>query len=357
MSILILNDLHLGVSRSAGTTPATAEALRQSLQVRFEHLIMQHTNLDIVIAGDLFDGFTVDIRDVLRCYNTLAEWLAASQHNLYLVAGNHDHSMKGDRLSSFHFLANILTRQFSHRVNVIDHTTGLAQINDKVWAIPHMPNQDLFDLELQKAEVLRDVILILHANWDNKFAEAADHSLNVPREFADKMEERNVTLLFAHEHAHRKPLGNVMIMGNQFPSSIADCLMAQGMKDGKKYAHVIQRDGNIECIVTWDRIFGYTELEWPMLDQYEGQHEFVRVVGEATAEQASAVVDAIARFRTRNTDAFVVGNGVKVEGVAEMNDLPEMFDAAKRFDVLSYLLEQLEPKEQEVVKRMTEELK
>ena len=51
--LLILNDCHIGVKRSAGTTPASALALRRYLLDSFRSLLPD--DKDVLVLGDLFD--------------------------------------------------------------------------------------------------------------------------------------------------------------------------------------------------------------------------------------------------------------------------------------------------------------
>ena len=52
--LTVLNDLHIGVQRSSGTTPLTQWKLRQSVIAQADELIME-VETDLMILGDLFD--------------------------------------------------------------------------------------------------------------------------------------------------------------------------------------------------------------------------------------------------------------------------------------------------------------
>jgi len=96
----------------------------------------------------------------------------------------------------------------------------------------------------------------------------------------------------------------------------------------------------------------YAELDWRNLDQ---DAQFIRIVGDATNAEAAQVIDAIHKFRQRS-QAFVVTNAVKIDGIAEMGDLPETFEAAKKFDVMEFVYKQLDGAESEVIKKIVEEM-
>jgi DNA repair exonuclease SbcCD nuclease subunit len=350
--MICINDLHLGTRRAAGTTPASSAALAASLQDSFEKFLMENLDDDLIIAGDLFDAFQIDIGEILQCYHTLAMWLDKSGKRLYLQAGNHDAGRRDDMLSSFDFLCQILESRFSTVTTIKRELFSVGNIH----MIPHCMNQDLFNIELEKALYVEPGFLILHANCANGFAEHSDASLNVDAEWLTELSKKH-TILFAHEHQARTlKLGGkpICIMGNQFPSSIADCLAhGEAQKDGCKYAHVINGDGSITKIKTWERKGSFEQIDWTELTVPTAP--FVRVSGSATAAQASDVIGAIARAR-KESNSFVITNGVVIEGIGDMAlDAAVLFDRVSSFNILESLLENLTQAEQVVVKSLLEE--
>ena len=348
--VLILNDIHLGVNRQGGTTPQSQQNLKKYLQDSLRSFIFQHLDKDLIINGDLFDGFTVDIQDVLDCYFTLANWLHESGSDLVLVAGNHDIGKRNDRMSSFGFLANLLDDRFPDNVTVVD--TGLASFGN-IHVIPHCMNQDLFEIELEKALKLEPGYLLLHANVDNGFAENSDHSLNVNNEWLIRLSKLHV-LVFAHEHQGRvlhRGGYQIIVCGNQWPSSVSDCMAhGDGQKDGVKRATVIHPGAGVSSIETWRASEAFAEMVW--VDLRETTAPFIRVTGKASAESASSVISVIAKYRQRS-NALVITNAVAIDGVAGMDeDAPVNFDSVKSFDVLGALLEQLSAEEAKVVKEL-----
>lgn len=356
MTYTVISDIHLGCKRQGGTTPQSQQALKDYLQKSFYDFLHVNKRHDLIIAGDLFDNFEVDPRDILACFSALQDFTADSGRSIVLIAGNHDYSPKGSRLSSFHFLAALLQQSLENEVQIID--SRLTEIDDGLWAIPHMPNQDLFDLELGKAlrlnpediSALKNPIthLILHANYDNKFCLKSDHSLNVSREVAQQFAEKGITLLFAHEHQAKADLGGkVVILGNQWPSSVADCL-----GNDFKCAHTLE-GGELKRAETWSRAGpnGYAEIDWRDLDA-EVDAKFIRITGTALAEEAEAVIEAISKYRAKSS-AFVVGNAVKVDGLAEMDSLEAASaETIKSFDVFGALLEGMSERESEVLRSL-----
>ena len=67
--MIIISDTHLSVNRVSGTTPQSREDLRNYVFAEFDKLLdITDNNDDLVILGDLFDGFEVDPRDWLEGY-------------------------------------------------------------------------------------------------------------------------------------------------------------------------------------------------------------------------------------------------------------------------------------------------
>lgn len=339
--MLILNDLHIGFRRQSGTTPSSREALRNyllaSLQVTMETTGEDH----LVILGDLFDDFEVDTRDFMAAFMRMSAWLNTGKR-LTLVAGNHDHSARGSRVSHFMALCDILSNTYSQQVEVLaigEH--GWVCETEGAYAVAHCANQDLFEHALDEVPV-GVKYLLLHANYHNNFAVESDHSLNVSEARAREFADRGTMLIFAHEHQARVALnGLVQVLGNQFPTSVSDCL-----GNSAKYSHIL-KGGVLDRVVSWSARDSYLDVDWQDLAGAEGQ--FIRVSGTATASQASDVVNTIAAFRQRS-DAFVVSNAVRVEGIIDVQDLPEKFEAAKVFDVMEFILSHLDADEAEVVK-------
>lgn len=354
--MIVLNDIHLGVQRAAGTTPASALALRHQLQQSFAQFVAG-VNEPLLINGDLFDGYDADRADLLQCFHTLRQF--SCHHPLFLVAGNHDLSKDSHKLSSFELLCQLLVASNPEYVNVIMRPTGL--LNAPIYVIPHLVNQTEMDEAI--AYFLEDVVpgakgagepfkfCLFHANYDNHFAAQSDHSLNVSQDQALALIAAGVMPVFGHEHPKRVVDlgdGDVLCTGNQWPSSTSDCINIKG-----KFAHRLHNNGNYEAIQTWNpaEAGGYFEIDWRDADTFHSNAGFVRVTGEATFDEAGEVVTAVAHLRQRS-DAFVVTNAVKTAGAGDDMDLSETAEVAHKTDVVKLLLEVLDEKEAARVKEV-----
>ena len=351
MKALIINDLHVGVRRTGGTTPRSAQALRGWLVERIRTLAFNHLDKHLVVNGDALDGFTVDVQDMWNLLDVWDDWLYKSDGDLYLIGGNHDFSAKGDKVSSFELMCRIL--KMAHPTRVHTHMDGLRKMwRDDVWVIPHCLNQDLFDLEIDSAleKMPSGSVLFLHCNYDNKFAIHSDHSLNLSREKAVELNEAGIKLIIAHEHNKRVlRRGRVYITGNQFPTSVSDCLD----DNGAKFAHILDADNEISEIQTWDNKGGFVDVDWTQLNEVQDEL-FIRVSGTSTQASSNEVITTITKFRA-GSEAFVVANAVKVEGLEGLDGFEELsLEQIKGFDVQAALLEKLEPEEQVVIKRLLE---
>lgn len=368
--LLILSDLHLGTDRRGGTTPLSAAQLKGYLLSEFNDILERHLDKDLLINGDLFDKFTEDDSTLKATFSILSKWLRKSGGHLYNVFGNHDKSARGDKLSSFDLLTFILQESFPDQVTGFE--PELTKIKDGIWVIPHCMNTDLFELEVNKAVKTLDKgdKLFLHANVMNPFADDSDHSLNMTEEMCTNLVDKGVQLLFGHEHQWRclklyvegfkhvqgfDPEADIIVMGNQFPSSVADCLSSKvSQVDGKKYLHIIGQDGTIRREKTWDRSSEFIEVEWAALDLVENQR-FIRIVGEIESSEASNLINLISRFRQRS-EAFVITNAVQIKGATTIDEFGGVsLEEIKAFDVLEALLAELDEDQQKAVKALLED--
>lgn len=329
--LTIINDTHLGVTRTAGTTHTSAAKLQSWMLRHFDSLLNQCRDSNLLINGDLFDRFEVDKGIEFCVYARLLVWLKENPRQvLFLSAGNHDLSKDSSRRSSFINLCKYLSISgCQDRVRIMEE--GVNLITDGVAVIPHVPNQELLEANLEAALQIEGLhTLFLHCNFDNHFAAQTDHSLNLSAERAQQFAEKGVQLALGHEH-HGRHLGNVRIIGNQIPSSIADCLDPNKVK---QYAVLEGRELTLHDVMPVEDVFA--EVDWQTDTLPDKQ--FIRVTGEAAYEQASEVVQRIAEWR-KSSDAFVITNAVKVGSLDTQTALPDV--QSESFDVWKMLLEKL----------------
>lgn len=326
--LVIINDCHLGVKRVSGTTKESMAAL-QEFQIReFKSLVNLADNADLLINGDLFDKFEVDKLVEFQVFSVLSTWLIQyPDQTLYLSAGNHDLSTNSERTSSFENLCNYL-ESFYDNVKTIRGNNKLITDN---WAVvAHHANQNMFEEALD--ELLQEDNLkyvFVHANLMSPFAEHSDHSLNVSEEILNRFAEKGVTVVFAHEH-NRRQLLNAVVIGNQIPSSISDCLDPNPTKQVG-----ILKESGLE-FKDWCSISSiYAEVDWR--SESFPDVMFLRLSGTADYEQAAEVVQTAVNVR-QTSRAFVVSNNVKVNQIEETAESAEQLS---EFNVQALVLEEL----------------
>lgn len=352
--MLIINDVHVGFNRVGGTTPASRETLRNYLLDSLSGLIEGTSESETMVLGDLFDDFDVSNRDLVAAYAVFEHYLSKGK-KLILVAGNHDHSPRAEKVSAFQVLCRILRDSFHDQVTLV-MIDAWASIGDNGYVLAHCSNQETFDQRL--TELLKEMefggTLFLHANFDNNFTLQSDHSLNVSREMAARFHAQGVKLVFAHEHQARTEMdGEVVVLGNQWPTSVSDCLNNPG---GEKYAHTWDGE-TLTKIRTWeaaDPRWGFANIDWQEIGNRAALTGFIRVTGTATSDQSSAVVNAIAELR-RTSPAFVITNAVKVDGIGDIEKLPEQFEAARSFDVLNFIGQHMDQDQMKLIEELMKE--
>lgn len=350
---LIISDLHIGVNRTGGTTQTSAMAIREMAQAKLHTLL--DLNKRVVVNGDLFDSYQIPLTDLLQTYMTLTEWLLDDAEGLWLIPGNHDLSKNSVNLSSFQLMASLLMARFPDKVHNLVGGDWIDE-GEGLYAISHVMNQELFDLALSNIPDNAKTCL-LHCNFDNVFAGQSDHSLNLDRATAKELTKRGLTLALGHEHQGRTLMHDkVVIPGNQFPTSVSDCMSHNGgQEDGYKYCLML--DGaDMELIPTWsvkDEIGGFREIDWQDLGTADVGKIFVRVTGDALAAQSADVIKAVSRFR-QGCDALVVTNAVKIEGSAGTDEAAQSVEDIRSVDVMGLLMEMLDPAQQVAVRKLLE---
>jgi calcineurin-like phosphoesterase family protein len=311
MRTLIINDPHLGVKRQAGTTRKSREELDRWLLGQFGKLLLQpHDRL--IILGDLFDKRNVEEHIMAHVIGQLKD-----EKDCIIVAGNHDLGGIDDRtISSAEFVAMMSGSYWLEQPEDID--------DEKIFIIPHMHSQDEFDRAVSQCP--DNAIMMVHCNIDSPFAHS-DHSLNLSIYQMKDLEKRGVDIISGHEHTKRD-IHNVSILGNQFPSSIADCI------GGDKYAHVLVDHNDLVEIKTWDAKKGF--LRTDTLSSIEDS-QFIEIRKEVdTVSEYSDIVKEVAQFR-RISDAFIVKNSVKVREILAVKSDEEV----THFNVIDMLIEEL----------------
>ena len=338
--LYMINDTHLGVRRQSGTTPESRAALSEFMYQQFSQLLALTQGNDLMILGDLFDCYQVSKKDEIRVYQLLSQWQRDNpQQRLILVAGNHDLSRNSKDISSFENLCTYLTHQSHHGTQMVMGEIGyLPEYHTAI--VPHLPNQALFDDAIESLFQLPDLAYVcFHCNYDNHFAQQSDHSLNLSAEVAQRFAQQHTHLIFAHEHQQRD-FSHVHIIGNQIPSSIADCLG----NTSKRLAYLENNELYYQTVLTLSEL--YSEHDWQ--NDALPHTPFIRLTGTAEYEQAVEVIQRIAHIR-KQSSAWVVSNAVQIGTLASETHLPSLESLDVQHMVAQALPPALTQRFQEVV--------
>lgn len=352
----VINDLHLGVKRVAGTTAESALRLRQHLLEQCEALLNEIGDAPVAINGDFFDTYNVPLSDLLEAFTILAGWLdKGGKRVLHGVWGNHDLSKSSAEMGSFQVMLALLQARYQQRVQSVGGAGWLDEARG-IYAISHVVNQAEFDLQIERVPVEARALL-LHCNFDSPFAEHADHSLNLSREQAKRLTSLGTRILLGHEH-HPSSFfsGAVLVPGNQFPSSVADCVTPNGrVIETKSYVRITETC-EFEQIPFWRASdedgfidIPWRELEGDVLRDAEARKGFIRISGEAQPEEAADALRRISKLRQKS-QAFVVANAVRVAGRADSTDgVADSIEDVRKTDVIQLVLDTLTPEQAKVV--------
>lgn len=358
-NLWVFNDAHLGVQRTGGTTPGSAAALRRYTHEKHRQLLDLAVDGDMVLFnGDLTDQFNIDLGQAIEIYAVASEWLQRNQKSrLFWAVGNHDLSKDSSKLGTVAFIGRLLAGAFKGRFHLLEQPEHIGR-NLEFYVIPHVANQDLFDLELSRIPDNAKVVF-LHCNYDNPFAGQSDHSLNISREQARDLVKAGKILVLGHEHQGRTMMSDrVIVTGNQFPTSVSDCLRhGDAQADGMKSCLRINLDDldDMELVPTWsvkDQDGGYREVDWRDLGSVrDTEQTFIRVSGKADSSEAAEVIKEISKLRQRS-DAYVITNAVKVDSVDGDDELEASIEEIKAVSVLEILLDMLDEPQQAVVREL-----
>jgi len=295
MSYIIVNDNHRGLKRKTGVTQASLWDFQGRQEAILQAVVAGATGATLVILGDLFDHGDVSYHVVLSVYQTLIQ----HKGDIILVLGNHDASKNLEKLSAFEFLCKLMPDAVM--------VNEPYDLEPGCRIIPHLPNQEIFDVAVEQASEDGIETLLCHCNYDNGFTVESDHSLNLTKEQAELFSH----VIMGHEH-NKRDLEGIDILGSPLPCTIAECSCAKGY-------HTWEGPGSeLEFHETWNpEVAG--DVDWKALDSTPADAEFIRVTGEVKAEEAELVVDAVAKFRAQS-DCYMVTNSVKI-GALDLGDL------------------------------------
>lgn len=343
--IAIINDLHADPKRVGGTTMESRQRLQEYTVNYIKELLMSFCSdpkIEIVVVlGDLYNKAKADnwvVDEVEECFTQFLR--RYRNKKLVMVRGNHDSkSEKVNDLSSLEHTYRVLERMFPDRVKLIFNSCAVIEDEGKeFFLIPHMFDQDEFDAAVTDSISHEPDYLLIHANIDNSFA-TGDHSLNLTKEQIKSLNDAGIHVIAGHEHTPREPFPNVTVIGNQFPTSVSDCI-------SNKFKRMVTVDrGGISSVTTWEPEGKYFEGVYGPGQSFPTDVDFVRFTGDVEKTEMSRAIANINDFRKKSS-AFVVSNSLKV---AADSGSEVRLDDISRINVLDMLVKKLPRKYQERV--------
>lgn len=315
--ILFSSDYHLGLSRTAGTTPDSRARLRDIVLAQAKDVnklafgilsisgAPDSDDIERVCLGDFFDSYS-NTEEILL--STLDLFTSMS----VVVAGNHDITNRKGTLGSLQYFDEVLGPISPAKITPFGsakvHTHDVG--NTHLVIVPHVASQELFEKALDNShkKILkgRSNLLLLHCNFELEF-EHSETTLNLSRERAHQLLEHFNHILLGHEHNPRDELDNRLhVIGCPFPTSFAD------MTDKRVLLWDVSA-ARFETIPVWDLASGYREMT-PQQPVEGILASFVRIRGEVPAEELSAVLRNIKTLWKDNPRLLAVSAEIKIAG-------------------------------------------
>ncbi len=206
MKLLIVSDLHLGLTRSANFTAESSTA-REAESRRALSSILSTPHGLAICGGDFFDNFS-------NSEGLLLESLHYAEHFEFILAGNHDVSNRYSAKSSLEVVNRVLDNVVFERKTV--EISGIMH-----HFIPHCLTQDVFEHELEQLQPEQDLrnVLFLHCNYDIPF-EQDYASLNLSAKHAERLLGKFDHIFIGHVHTPSDHFDNRLhVIGSHFPTA------------------------------------------------------------------------------------------------------------------------------------------
>ena len=315
--ILFTSDFHLGLSRTAGTTPESRLKLRDLIQAQTQEIldlgygILERSKasgpalIKRVCLGDFFDTYSNSEETLLHT------WKLFQSLDL-IVAGNHDVTNRKGTIGSLQYFDHLagkkspvcLTKFGSAKVHT--YTVGTTHL----VIVPHMASQELFEKALENAVAKTREgchnLLLLHCNFELEFAHS-ETTLNLTRDRARDLLGHFHHILLGHEHNPRDVLDNRLhVIGCPFPTSFAD------MTDKRVLLWDVGA-AQFETIPVWDLASGCHEMT-PSQSVEHITASFVRIRGEVPAQDLAQVMRNVKTLWKENTSLLAVSAEIKIAG-------------------------------------------
>ncbi len=222
MKLRIFSDPHIGVNRQANTSTASRKKIMQRAYDTTMACLSRPDEQGIC-GGDLFDKYRVDPGSMLQAMQVLDRCFLC-------LSGNHDTINDKDAMGSLQFLSHVAQTQVCAAPYGKAHFETFLVSSTRVYAIPHVTTQALFEQALEEVyeEAQKDKslykLLFLHCNFDYPEERLSGAELNLTRDDAEALiEDCGLTVLIGHMHTPADHYdGKLRIIGSTTNTGFAD---------------------------------------------------------------------------------------------------------------------------------------
>ena len=299
MKIRFIGDVHIGKRPSHSTKQSAARhahlvdsILSGVTDEHFEGMIMQ--------VGDLFDTYQVSNTDFVRAVKGIRRIDG-------VLLGNHDRANNTTYVPALKDLAAI-----QDDCTIVDNPL-ISVLGDNqevlLYAIPHMPCQQDFLEECQKAldfgQDFECSILMLHTNMYPEGFEGSHIENNLSEELARKLAEKFDLVVSGHEHNSCIKQG-VHMVGSIVPYGFGEVTDKSILDYDTELKEVTRQ-------ATWDLHKGYKAMACIELMKIEDHlvPDFVEVVGKIKPEQVLPLAKRISKL-FQETPVIAIKNSCKM---------------------------------------------
>ena len=310
--ITFFTDPHIGLKRTANTTPISRAKLRDHIAMTaFD--VVSNASGKVVCLGDLFDNYS-NTEDIILTGRSIASMCDI------VLGGNHDVTQDATKTGSLELVAKTINTTATQIVlprfnEVVVSSHYYEEDNCVLVSVPHHSTQGLFEdalassisypTEFQECTS----ILLLHCNYESPH-ELTETSLNLSEGQAEQLLSRFDYILLGHEHNPRDLFdGRLIIVGNTHPTSFSDISDKRILQfeDGEMRSQWIWREAEMA-------------ISCPATDVPEGDIspvQFLEVEGEVEHGQLAFIAKSISSLWRSNPQLLAVKSSVKVTGMQE----------------------------------------
>lgn len=337
--IVFFTDPHMGLNRARNTTPSSMVKLRNCIRSQVENVLQNADEYFMVCLGDWFDNYS-------NSETVLKESVPLLKQVDLVISGNHDQVNVKERVGSLELLSSFMD-EFDCPYNDVGENLfypyGLDAAGALLCVIPHCSTQELFDKALDAAAEHmrtgyinddRTWFLLLHCNYDNRFAEKDQNSLNLTKQQAARLLETFDYVMLGHEHQPREDFdGRLIVLGNTHPTGFADV-------SDKRTA--VFMDGKLEFRQLWNAQDNYLEVDYrEIADSYP--HQFIRITGTAKASLLPEITKAAKAVQNNSPNLLALKLDVVYEDMPRVASKVEHGERKTLLEVVRAALENEAP--------------